>query len=128
MFGANLQVASHVEVKDPTGRLWTVHIVRHGDPRDPVVRSTSLYGAAVVFNRLRRLLRRDSTWDVEFMPGPLRDDRTESIVHANEQTEEEAIEAAVRLARQVKAGTVWQSHRDRAATRTNRRARAGSCE
>lgn len=102
---ANLLVARYAEVTDPAGHVWTVHIIRNGDPRDPFVRGSNLYLAAVNFNQLRRLLRRDRSWNVELMPGPLRDDRTESAVRSVEPTKKDALEAAVKLAQQVQAGT-----------------------
>ena len=102
---ANLLVARHAEVADPAGHVWTVHIIRNGDPRDPFVRRSNLYFGAVNFNQLRRLLRRDRSWNVELMPGPLRDDRTESVIRSVEPTKKDALEAAVRLVQQVQDGT-----------------------
>jgi hypothetical protein len=103
---ANLLVARHAEVTDPVGQVWTVHIIRNGDPRDPFVRNSNLYYRAVNLNQLRRLLRRDRSWNVELMPGPLRDDRTESAIRSVEPTKKDAPEAAVKLVQKVQAGTV----------------------
>jgi hypothetical protein len=106
LFRASLQIASYAELMDPDGQLWTVHITRSGDPRDPFVRATSAFFPALLLNRLRRLIQRDHTWNVELMPGQLRDDRRTSVIRSTDADKDAAIETAVQLARQVKAGAV----------------------
>jgi hypothetical protein len=102
---ASLQTASHAEVKDPKGKLWTVHIIRRGDPRESLLRQSNLYFVAVLINRISRLVRRDHAWNVELMPGQLRDNRAESDIKSTEPDRNVAIDVAVNLAERVKAGS-----------------------
>ena len=100
-----MQTASHVEVRDPTGDLWTVHIIRRGDPRDSFLRQSNLYFVAALISRISRLVRRDHAWNVELMPGQLRDNRADSEIQSTEPDRNAAIDAAVNLAERVKAGS-----------------------
>ena len=104
MLRANLLVAGRVEVTDLDGHSWTVHVVRNGDPRTPFVRRSNLYLPTVLLNQLRRLVRRDRSWNVELAEGRLREDLSDSVVRSTESSRGQAVEAAVLLAQHLDGG------------------------
>jgi hypothetical protein len=108
MVRANLLVSGQVEVSDPTGRVWTVQVVRPDEPRSPWVLYSSYYAVVLWFRQLARLVRRDTRWNVEVLPGGIDTDSRKAIVHVTAPTRDDAMAEAARLAESLQAGTRLQ--------------------
>ncbi|MCU0269098.1 MAG: hypothetical protein MUF83_10665 [Acidimicrobiales bacterium] len=69
---------------------------------------SSYYAVVLWFRQLARLVRRDTRWNVEVLPGGIDTDSRKAIVHVTAPTRDDAMAEAARLAESLQAGTRLQ--------------------
>jgi hypothetical protein len=83
-----------------------VRIARHGEPRLVSAMSLSLDLLEINLRRLIRVVTRDKRWDVGLNRGGSYEDGQQPELQSIEADREQAIEAAIRLAREIEHGAV----------------------